>query len=242
MIDDQGSRVQGFLQSLKNDGLSVKKVKFHTKKYLLKTLVHTSGLLMTTVKMHGFSVKTWCLAVCLLFFLSCAPYRQNMSNPSIIENVPFIEQSLNDCGVVSVWEVLNYWGYDIKYEDIRQVLLKDNSSGVLSIDILLFAKTNSIQCQIIRGDFNILRKHILNRIPVIVLLKTGPVNENSGFYNDSRLSDINSVGHYIVVAGFYDNGIVYHGAQAPFQNMGLETLKRYWEGTDFCTIILKPII
>ncbi|MBI5212756.1 MAG: C39 family peptidase, partial [Nitrospirae bacterium] len=84
----------------------------------------------------------------ILFFLSsCSTVSVQIEKTIRINKVPFYPQEDYQCGPASLAGVMNYWGVDIKPEDIAKEIYSSSARGTLDIDMFIYANKKGFHAQ-----------------------------------------------------------------------------------------------
>lgn len=176
--------------------------------------------------------------LCLLVFFSigvcsCAPiidtnWKYLTTPPEIYQlNVPFIQQAEEGlCGSVALSIILNYWGIDITQQQIADAIYLPSLQGILSFDLMYYAREQGLHAELYEGSFKDLRENIRNGNPLIVALG----------------ANTNELGHYIVIVGYDDvkQHLLGHDGKTAYRAIPYTIFFRVWQKMNNLTILVTP--
>lgn len=151
---------------------------------------------------------------------------------SYISSIPFFPQEDFQCGPAVLASVLNYHHYNILPDEISQAIYSDRLNGTLQIDMVSFAKRyqreGSLSLEELRGTLEILKKDMLNGVPVIVFV-------DYGFWKIRK-------GHYMLVTGYDDKrgGVIVYSGKLKDKFIVYSEFMRIWERGGFWALHFIP--
>lgn len=106
----------------------------------------------------------------------------------IIENVPVYHQgNTGTCAQACVTSVLNYWGYNVSYEDvISKTSNLDMSAGMTPEQMMWYFRKYNLQARVYTGKLSDLKRLIDKGLPTVIAF------------------DENIIQHSVVVIGYND--------------------------------------
>ncbi len=154
--------------------------------------------------------------------------RDNPSEGSLIEGVPFFPQDRLMCGPAALASVIGYWGRGTDMEEVAKEVYNEDLKGTLPIDMFLYAKDRGFSAEYYKGGLDDLKQNVSAKAPLIIFLNLG--------------YDFYPVGHYIVVTGYSDNlkAIIAHSGKEKDKAYEYDELLKYWSRTGFSTLLVKP--
>lgn len=176
-----------------------------------------------------FSLKRPSLLLLILFLLfSCGatPHLKESRSSRLIENVPFFSQEAFQCGPASLAGVLNYWGIEVSPEEIATEIYSPSARGTLNLDMILYAEKKGMKAFHYKGSVADIKSKIDSGFPVIVLV-------DIGFW-------VYQQNHFMVVVGYYENGIVAHSGKDRLKSIALKNFIKSWERANFWTLLITP--
>ncbi len=161
----------------------------------------------------------------LIYLYSCFTIPES-NQRHIIENVPFYPQTSYQCGPSSLAAVLNYWGVEVRPDEIAEEIYSASARGTLDIDMVLYAERKGLLATQYKGNIQDLRENVDSRHPIIVLVDYG-----FSFVQKN---------HFMVVIGYNEHGLfVYSGKDKEKFIVGKD-FQESWEKTEFWTLLIKP--
>jgi predicted negative regulator of RcsB-dependent stress response len=133
-------------------------------------------------------------AFCLLFSSSCVYWtpmsRKVTAEATVIPNVPMQHWDIKSCGAGALSSVLQHYG-DATTMDQWQETLPKTRGGVMSIDLVLAARSKGLDARLVTGDPGMVEAEVRAGHPVILMLQViqTPGKEYDFF-------------HYVVLDGF----------------------------------------
>ena len=153
-------------------------------RYALALLPSTSRALLNTLALFASA----------LLLSSCVYWTPMSRRPSttanVIPNVPMQKWDIQSCGAGSLSAVLQHHG-DTKTMDEWQAELPKTRGGVMSIDLVLAARKQGFDAELVTGNASLVEAEVRDGRPVILMLQVVQYPGRSlDFY------------HYIVIDGF----------------------------------------
>ena len=138
-------------------------------------------------------------------------------NIIVVGNVPFVKQQDKFCGPAAMASVMQFYGQDIDQEAVAKQIYIPELNGALISDMENFARDNGFNTLSTNGDFELLKSHLDNNHPVILLVDRGKWKV--------------SVPHYYVAYGYNDERrtIILHTGYKETQEVSFEKLDREWK-------------
>lgn len=174
------------------------------------------------------------IAVCCLLSTACisiTPRAQTASpTATVVPNMPMQKWGIESCGAGSLASVLQHYG-DTTSMQTWDASLPKMHGGVLTIDMLLAARSRGFDAQLITGDREAITREIRDGHPAILMLK---VVDTFG-----RTFDFF---HYIVVDGIdADRGLIrtQFGDGTP-RWTSFDRLEKAWAGGSHAAIVIHP--
>ena len=165
----------------------------------------------------------------LLLFLSfCAgiPHVEKSKVGQIIENVPFYPQEMYQCGPASLAGILNFWGVTVLPEEIAAEIYSRSVRGTLNLDMILYPERKGLKATHYEGGFEDLKKKIDAGYPLIVMV-------DYGFWIYQR-------NHFMVVLGYYENGVVVNSARNQHKFIPLSDFLKSWKRVKYWSLLITP--
>lgn len=159
------------------------------------------------------------------FLFSCAGVSVQIEKTILINKVPFYPQEDYQCGPASLAGVMNYWGLDVKPEDIAKEIYSASARGTLDIDMLIYANKKGFQAQQYRGSWEDLKAKIDGGYPLIVLV-------DYGFF-------AYQANHFMVVVGYNETGVTVNSGKTEHIFIEKEKFLRSWGKTNYWTLWIK---
>jgi tetratricopeptide (TPR) repeat protein len=173
----------------------------------------------------------------LLFVLtsvSCVYWTPRSYHPSaaatVVENVPMQKWDIKSCGAGALSAVLQHHG-DPTTMDQWQEALPKTRGGVMSIDLVLAARSKGYDARLVSGDRSLVVAEVKDGRPVILMLQ---VIQAPGKINDFF--------HYIVIDGYDENRRIFRSqfGDGRARWTPIESVVPAWEKTKFATILVRP--
>ncbi len=130
-------------------------------------------------------------------------YKDFEDGSRIIQGLPVYHQGkTGTCAQACVTSILNYWGYNVKYEDvISQTSNLDMSAGMTPEQMIWYFRKYNLNAKSFKGKLYDVKKFIDNAIPTIagfdegciqhVVVMTGYNDYREVvFYNDSMYGEV----------------------------------------------------
>ncbi len=148
--------------------------------------------------------------------LSQLPSSDN-DNVMVVENVPFVKQEDKFCGPAAMASVMQFYGQDIDQNEIAEEVYIPELNGALISDMENFAKAKGYKTVSTNGNIEMLKSHLDNNYPAILLVDKGKWKV--------------SVPHYYVAYGYNDEKeiIILHTGFNEAQEISFEKLDKEWE-------------
>jgi len=106
-----------------------------------------------------------------------------------IAGVPFVRQHRNFCGPAALASVARFYGLGLSQEEIAREVYLPSIRASLTIDLERCAKRHGLWCRSGRGDLAALRQWLDRGVPVVALLRKGPLAGGTH--------------HYVVLVGYH---------------------------------------
>jgi ABC-type bacteriocin/lantibiotic exporter with double-glycine peptidase domain len=161
-----------------------------------------------------------------LSFCAGTPHVDESKVGRIIGNVPFYPQKMYQCGPASLAGILNFWGVTVLPEEIAAEIYSRTARGTLTLDMILYAERKGFKATHYEGYFEDLKKKIDSGYPLIVLV-------DEGFW-------IYQKNHFMVVLGYYENGVVVNSDQDQHKFIPLNTFLKSWKRTKYWSLLITP--
>ncbi|MEO8217361.1 MAG: tetratricopeptide repeat protein [Acidobacteriota bacterium] len=166
---------------------------------------------------------------------SCVTLKPSSQRPgntaTVIPAMPLRVWGDNTCGAGALATVLNHYGNAATEEDLIRSLKKGRNGGVVSVDLLLKARSEGFDSKLTRGDPGIIRSELEASRPVILMLK---VVDLPGLNKDLY--------HYIVLDGLDEaRGLMrmqFGDGKARWSP--LASVEKPWQGTEYATLLIEP--
>jgi len=164
----------------------------------------------------------------ILLFYSCTPINDMpvSSKGQYIEDIPFYQQETYQCGPASLAGVLNYWGINIKPQEIAEAIFSKSARGTLNVDMVLYAQKKGLKAQYYKGDKEDIERKISGGFPLIVLVDFGFMAYQ--------------VNHFMVIIGFNDQGVIVNSGKHQGRLLSWRVFEKAWVKTGFWTLLIAP--
>lgn len=174
----------------------------------------------------------------LIFFTACSPkslsrvkanIELNPARAHFLSDIPFFPQKDHYCGPAALASILNFYGKKLSQEEIADSIYLPQLKGTLSLDLLLYAREQGFEAEILKCDLERLKKEISQSHPLIVFLNLG-----WRFY---------PIRHYAVVVGYDDiqRAIIVHSGKRRNQLISYKRFLKAWKKMGYwCLLILPP--
>jgi Flp pilus assembly protein TadD/predicted double-glycine peptidase len=166
--------------------------------------------------------------------MSCVYWTPMSRRPSttanVIENVPMQKWDIKSCGAGSLAAVLQHHG-DTTTMDQWQETLPKTRGGVMSIDLVLAARSKGYESNLVTGDPHLVEAEVRDGRPVILMLQVIQYPGKSlDFY------------HYVVIDGFdpMRNLFRVQFGDGKARWAPLSRLESAWKSTKHATIVVRP--
>lgn len=169
-----------------------------------------------------------------LTLTSCVYWTPRSQAPTtsaiVVSDVPLQKWDILSCGAGALSSVLQHHG-DPTTMDTWQEQLPKTRGGVMSIDLVLAAREQGFDSQIVTGDRNLIAAELREGRPVILMLQVVQApGKGYDFF------------HYIVVDGYdpvRDTYRTQFGDGTP-RWVRIEKLDDAWKKTKYATVIIRP--
>lgn len=156
--------------------------------------------------------------------------RRPSTTAAVIPNVPMQKWDIQSCGAGSLSAVLQHHG-DATTMDEWQASLPKTRGGVMSIDLVLAARKQGFDAELVTGDAALVETEVRNGRPVILMLQVVQ-------YPGKSLDFF----HYIVIDGFDPARHLFRtqfGDGKP-RWAPLSRMESAWKKTKHATILVRP--
>jgi ABC-type bacteriocin/lantibiotic exporter with double-glycine peptidase domain len=147
----------------------------------------------------------------------------------LIATVPFLPQTMANCGPTSVAMVLRYWGVAADPDQIAKKF-ESSTAGTFTVDLLIAANDAGMDARWIKGDLDRLRAEIKADRPVIVFMNQA--------FNPLPFR------HFAVAIGYLKyqskNFIVLHSGPSAFLMVPEKDFLREWNRTQRMMLTIAP--
>lgn len=156
--------------------------------------------------------------------------RRPSTSASVIENVPMQKWDIKSCGAGSLSAVLQHHG-DTTTMDEWQATLPKTRGGVMSIDLVLAARSKGFDSSLVSGDASMVEAEVRDGRPVILMLQVIQ-------YPGKSLDFF----HYVVIDGFDPKRNLYRVqfGDGKARWAPLSRLELAWKKTKYATIVVRP--
>jgi len=163
----------------------------------------------------------------VISFISCATGREISASGErhIIRGVPFYAQEAYQCGPASLAGVLNFWGVEVRPDEISKEIFSSSARGTLNIDMVLYAQKRGLNALQYAGNAEDLKKNIDLGRPVIILVGYG--------------FSIYEVDHFMVVTGYYDKGFVVNAGCEQNRFIDNADFLKIWSKANYWTLLIR---
>lgn len=174
------------------------------------------------------------LVLSSLFLTSCVYWtpmsRSTSSKASVIENVPMQKWDIKSCGAGSLSAVLQHHG-NLKSMDQWQEELPKTRGGVMSIDMVLAARKEGFDSELVTGDAQLVEAEVRDGRPVILMLQVIQ-------YPGKSLDFF----HYVVIDGFdpMRNLFRVQFGDGKARWAPMSRMEGAWKKTKYATILIRP--
>ncbi len=142
----------------------------------------------------------------------------------VLEKVPYYSQADHQCGPTAMAEVLDYYGSRVVPGSIASSIYSKTARGTLGIDMLIYAQRAGFRARQYSGSRRDMVKEIDRGRPLIVFVDYG-----FWVYQD---------GHFMVVAGYDENGPIVHSVNGPFEHIPWDVFMGPWKKTGYWTLLI----
>ncbi|MDD5435427.1 MAG: C39 family peptidase [Nitrospira sp.] len=149
-----------------------------------------------------------------------------------ISSIPFFPQEDFQCGPAALASLLNYLGYKVLPDEISRAIFSEKLNGTLQIDMVSYAKRYqkevNLSAEELQGTLEILKKDLLNSVPVIVFV-------DNGFWKIRK-------GHYMLVTGYDDKrgGVIVYSGKVKDKFIAYSAFMRKWERGGYWALHFIP--
>lgn len=180
----------------------------------------------------NYSVLTRQVAVAVLLCVSVAAEEA----PAIWLDVPYVKQHPEGCGAASIAMVMRYWlAQDGRPADERadaayilRSLHSRTGHGIYASSMSEYLQEQGFRTFSFAGDWEMLRRHLLEGRPLIVALKPSVMDHTL---------------HYVVVAGIDSQRefiLMNDPAERKLRKVERATFEKQWEGARNWTLLALP--
>lgn len=138
-----------------------------------------------------------------------------------IPNFPIREQkSEYDCGVASLWCVLKYYGIQVAYDELTNLLKTSPLHGTSVKRFIKVCKDFDLKCDYFRNDISRIKKYIRKEIPIVCLIQN---RKETYWYNTWEH------GHYVVIIGYARKRLYFFDpATGGVEMISIKKFKKQW--------------
>ena len=153
---------------------------------------------------------------------------EDPENRYYISDVPFFPQSEYECGPAALASVLNYYGYEVRPDEIAKAIYRKRLRGTLSMDLLLFAQGMGVFVRAYRGDLTGVKDQISKDHPLIVFQDVG--------------YPLLPIRHFSVVIGYDETKgiLILHSGKQANKAIPYKGFLRSWAKMDNWTLLILP--
>jgi Tetratricopeptide repeat/Peptidase C39 family len=156
--------------------------------------------------------------------------RDISSSATVIPNVPMQKWDIKSCGAGALSSVLQHYG-DTTTMDQWQETLPKTKGGVMSIDLVLAARSKGLDARLVTGDAGMVEGEVRAGRPAILMLQViqTPGREYDFF-------------HYVVLDGFDEKNKLFRVqfGDGRARWIPLRRLTNAWKGGGYATILIRP--
>jgi hypothetical protein len=162
--------------------------------------------------------------VAVAFATAAASALAQPPSPLQLLDVPYLAQSEQLCGGAAAAMVMRYWGATDVYAESFSSLVDRDAGGIRGEDLIQSLQARGWQASSMQGDADVIRQHLRQRRPPIVLIEDRP----------SRF-------HYVVIVGWHSRVVVLHDpARAPFRILDERSFLAAWSRSSYWTLVAVP--
>jgi ABC-type bacteriocin/lantibiotic exporter with double-glycine peptidase domain len=151
-------------------------------------------------------------------------------------DVPFVQQEKNGCGAAVIAMVVQYWQRQQPNQQssspdpagIQRALYSSHAHGIYASDLEHYLQEHGFRTFAVKGDWDLLRRHLEKGRPLIVALKPGKGEPSL---------------HYVVVAGLdWDNNLllINDPAQKKLLKVERRLFENEWNAVGRWTLLAVP--
>ncbi len=198
-------------------------------------LVAGGGAILAPPRTSGDSVRNLAALVLMSsLVVSCvsfAPRSQPVSQDAlVIDGTQARKWGKNRCAAGALSEVLNFWGNSVTEDQLSTRLQTARNGGVITVDLLITARTMGFDAQLTRGDIGTVQGMLRSGKPVILMLR---VMDAPGSADD--------LFHYVVLSGVDPDGLVQlHYGDGRKRWVSLRPLSEAWAAAGYATLLVGP--
>jgi hypothetical protein len=142
----------------------------------------------------------------------------------VVLQVPYVAQSELLCGGAAVAMVERWWGRRGVYAEEFASLVRHDSGGILTTELLLATRARGWQAEAIHGTPILVQQSLQDSVPVVALIRVA----------SNRF-------HYVVIVGWNVDQVVFHDpAVRPFATLSVKRFLERWSGADRWAMLIRP--
>ena len=142
----------------------------------------------------------------------------------VVLQVPYVAQSELLCGGAAVAMVERWWGRRGVYAEEFAPLVRPDSGGILTTELLLATRARGWQAETIHGTPELVQQSLTDSVPVVALIRVAA----------NRF-------HYVVIVGWSADQVVFHDpAVRPFATLSVKRFLERWSGADRWAMVIRP--
>jgi predicted negative regulator of RcsB-dependent stress response len=148
----------------------------------------------------------------------------------VIPEVPMQKWDIKSCGAGSLTAVLQHHG-STRSMDEWQAILPKTRGGVMSIDMVLAARQQGFESNLVTGDPSLVEAEVRDGRPIILMLKVvGAPGKSFDFF------------HYIVIDGYdpMNNTFRTQFGDGRARWTTMDRLEPAWKSTQHAAIVIRP--
>ena len=152
------------------------------------------------------------------------PVARLVDGPPVVLQVPYVSQSELLCGGAAVAMVERWWGRRGVYAEAFASLVRPDSGGILTTELLLATRARGWQADAIHGTPTLVQQSLRDSVPVVALIRVA----------SNRF-------HYVVIVGWNADQVVFHDpAVRPFATLSVKRFIERWGGADQWAMLIRP--